>query len=81
MAFAGFFARGVVSWVLAPALAIVLLKLTPDRLGLIVGAGTFVKLAILPLNARLISTAGAAVALLVSLGAVIAGLVVVALVQ
>jgi MFS family permease len=76
MAFAGFFVRAVISWVLAPVLAVTLLDLSPDRLGLIVGAATLVNLAVLPLNARLIARRGAAVALAAGLAATIGGLLV-----
>lgn len=76
LAFAGFFARAVVSWVLAPVLAVTLLHLTPDHLGVIIGAATAVNLIVLPLNARLITKAGPVMALGVAAAAIVAGLLV-----
>lgn len=77
LAFAGFFVRAVVSWVLAPALAITLLKLTPDRLGVIIGVATAVNLVVLPANNWLMRKYGPVVALAVAMAAVISGLIVV----
>jgi MFS family permease len=75
MAFAAFSVRITVPWVVAPAFAIGVLHLSAERLGLIVGVGTLVNLAILPINTRLIGAYGATAALGVSVVTTAAGIV------
>ena len=75
MAFAAFSVRITVPWVVAPAFAIGVLHLSAERLGLIVGVGTLINLAILPINTRLIGAYGATAALGVSVVTTAAGIV------